>query len=86
MTEMRKKALESTIGVKRSAETRKKISEGHKGLGAKPIKCIETKEIFNSIQEAANKYGVCHESIRVAVHNGKASCGLHFALIKVGGK
>ena len=32
-----------------------------------------------------NKYGVCHESIRVAVHNGKASCGLHFALIKVGG-
>lgn len=64
----------------------KKISEGHKGLGAKQVKCIETKEIFSSIQEVANKYGVCHKSIRVAVHNGKASCGLHFALIKVGGK
>jgi len=86
MTEIHKKAWESCIGVKRSAEIRKKISEGHKGLGAKPIKCIETKEIFSSIQEAANKYGVCHESIRAAVHNGKASCGLHFALIKVGGK
>lgn len=43
-------------------------------------------EIFSSIQKAANKYGVCHESIRFAAHNGKASCGLHFALIKVGGK
>lgn len=86
MTEIHKKAWESCIGVKRSAEIRKKISEGHKGLGAKPIKCIETKEIFSSIQEAANKYGVCHESIRFAAHNGKASCGLHFALIRVDGK
>ena len=78
LTKLHEASKKACTGLKRSIETRKKISESHKGLGAKSIKCIETGEIFSSIQEASNKYNVCHEAIRQAVHNKTKSCGLHF--------
>lgn len=80
LTKLHEASKKACTGLKRSIETRKKISESHKGLGAKSIKCIETGEIFSSIQEASNKYNVCHESIRRAVHNRTKSCGLHFII------
>ena len=51
-------------------------------MGAKKIICIETGEIFSSIQEASEKFGVCHEAIRSAVHKKTKSCGFRFSLLE----
>lgn len=48
----------------------------------KPIKCLETGEIFMHIRDAERKYGISHGPIQRAV-NGKAktACHLHWAFV-----
>jgi len=50
-------------GKHHSPETRKLMSEKQKGKHnprARPVYCVETGEIFDTIKEAANKYDVSH--------------------------
>lgn len=58
-------------------EKLKQIHEARK----KPVACVETKEIFNSITEAAQHYGVTKQAIRASIKlNGRCK-GLHFAFV-----
>lgn len=49
----------------------------------KSIRCIETGEIFLSIREAAQKYGVDHKSIcRACKKLSRTSSGMHWEICK----
>lgn len=52
----------------------------------KPIKCIETGKIFNSIKEAAREYQGDRNRLSDAAKSGKQWHGLHWSFIKIGGK
>ena len=76
--EIAKKVKEKNIGRKRSEEHRKNISNGHK----KKIQCVETGQIFNSRQEAAEFYKVSPSGIgRAATGEQITSAGLHWRYV-----
>ena len=50
-------------GRKLSKETREKISRNKTGKGLKPIMCIETNQIFNSIKECSEVMGISKGTI-----------------------
>jgi group I intron endonuclease len=73
------------IGIKRSEEVRRNISEGHKGLylsgnfkshNVKSVICLETQEIFSSINEASRKYGnLSNTTLSKCCQNKGITCG-----------
>lgn len=82
MSYLNKASVLANKGRKRPKEVCEKISRSHKGIRAQKIICIETGEVFSSIQEASEKFGVCHEAIRSAVHKKTKSCGFRFDLLE----
>lgn len=44
----------------------------------RPIKCIETGQVFSSIRECSEHLGISHKSIWNAINSGKERFGLHF--------
>jgi group I intron endonuclease len=56
--EFRRKLSEANLGKKHSDETKKKLSESHKGLGSKKVICIETGVVYDSIKEASEKNNI----------------------------
>lgn len=56
--ETRRKMSEAQMGKKHSEETKGKLSESHKGLGAKSVVCIETGVVYNSIKDALKWAGI----------------------------
>lgn len=75
----------ASIGRVHSDETKQKISEtkklnpnhaARKGSGVKkPVKCIETGEIFLSITEASIKYNISKSSIMSCAKGHRRSAG-----------
>lgn len=88
------KAAELARGKPRSEEVKKKISESHKGLKlsdyhkqqlrlakARPIKCIETGEVYSSVREASEKLNIPMYSINGMLRGEiKKTHGLRFEL------
>lgn len=85
------------VGLVRSEENRKKISDSLKGNipwnkgktgtniqpSRKPLRCIENGEIYNSIYEASKKTGISHVTLsRVLSGKRKTTGGFHWELIK----
>ena len=75
--EYRQKVIDARTGFKHSEETKKKMSESAK----KKVRCIETGEIFNSMQEAGDKYNRCPYNLSRAIKNGKTFAGYHWELL-----
>lgn len=53
----------SNKGRKHSEETRKKLSESHKGKCSKKVLCVETGIVYKSISEAANANSLWRQNI-----------------------
>lgn len=76
--EIAEKVAQKRRGVNLSEEARENISNGHK----KQIECIETGEIFESRQAAAEAYNVSPSGIgRAACGEQKTSAGMHWRYI-----
>lgn len=76
--ETAKKVKEKNIGRKLSEDCRKNISNGHK----KKVQCMETGQVFNSRQEAAEFYKVSPSGIgRAATGEQTTSAGLHWRYV-----
>lgn len=56
--EVRRKISIANTGKKHSEETKRKLSETHKGLGAKRVVCVETGIVYESIKEASDSHNV----------------------------
>lgn len=56
--EFRRKLSDANIGKKHSDETKKKLSESHKGLGSKRVLCVETGVVYDSIKEASESNNI----------------------------
>lgn len=73
-------------GIKMSEESKKKVSESRKGQCKglqnkkhQAVKCVETNEIFPTIQEACQKYGIT--SIQYAIRHHTKTKGFHWEAI-----
>ena len=84
----RKRSSESMKGKKHPEETKRKISEAHKGMklseehkrniskaNSKKVLCIETGEIFESINDIQRKTGIDHGSISKACNGIRKTAG-----------
>ena len=65
--ESREKISKNKKGKKLSEQARKNMSEAHKGKegnNKKPIECIETKIVYESIKQASEDMGILRTSIQ----------------------
>ena len=79
-------------GKHHSEETKKKISEGNKGKKAskeqiekmsKPVRCIETNEVYSSIKDAQNKTGIDNSGIaKCCKGTYKTAGGFHWEYVE----
>lgn len=44
----------------------------------RPVRCVETGQVFSSIRECSEHLGISHKSIWNAINSGRARHGLHF--------
>ena len=79
--ETKQKISESRKGQPRSEETKQKLSESHKGLlaggnnpMARSVICLETKQVFNTVKDAAEW---CHGNISHYLKGKAKSAGKH---------
>jgi group I intron endonuclease len=69
----------SRMGYRPSEETKRKQSESLKGKNNKPVLCIEKKEVYNSVTEAAKSVGVSKSGITACCKGyQKTSGGYHW--------
>ena len=80
--ETRAKIAESNRRRVISDESKKKMSESHKGKTTKKVKCVELDIIFDSIGEAAEFVGVDRSGIGACLRGAqKTSAGFHWERI-----
>lgn len=87
----RRKISEANRGCKLSAESRAKIGAAHRGKHvsaearakiSKPVQCVETGQIFESLHAAAVAVGGHHSHISQCCHGKlKTSAGFHWQFI-----
>lgn len=89
--ETRKKIRQAKLGRKHTPEHCEKIRQSHLGQGWKPstyekccrkVRCVETGEIFDSIKNAAEHYGLKRPNISaVLAGKNKISGGFHWEYV-----
>lgn len=72
---VRRKISIANTGKKHSEETKRKLSESHKGLGNKRVVCIETGAIYNSIKEASIQLNLKGYHIGSCCSGNRQTCG-----------
>ena len=75
--EYRQKVINARTGTKHSEETKEKMSKSAK----QKVRCIDTGEVFNSMQEAGEKYNRSYTNLGRAIRNNKTFAGLHWEFI-----
>lgn len=73
--EVRKKISIANTGKRHSEETKRKLSESHKGLGAKRVVCVETCVIYSSIKEASEQLSLKGHHIGSCCNGDRKTCG-----------
>lgn len=76
-TDYRNKVLSSRAGYTHSEETKEKMSEKAK----RKVRCIETGEVFNSMNEAGERYNRQPCNLGRAIKNNKTFAGYHWEYI-----
>lgn len=80
LSKSHKGQISAMKGRHHSEETKKKLSQCHHNF--KPIKCVETGETFNSVNEASDKLHLCPSAISDRTnHPEKFKSGYHFVRI-----
>ena len=79
--EHKRKLSEANKGKKHSETSKKKMSKSRKGKQTKKVRCIETGEVFNSMQEAEIFLEVSAGIMSRAIKNGYTVKGLHWEKI-----
>lgn len=79
--EARKQCGDSFRGKSRGAEFRDKLRKAN----YKKVICLETGAVFNSVQEAAETFGVCRTSVsNVLTGRSQTAANMHFAYLNGG--
>ena len=73
--EVKRKIAIANTGKKCSEETKKKLSDSHKGLGAKKVVCVETGVIYDSIKEASKQLNLKGHHIGTCCSGDRETCG-----------
>lgn len=75
-----KKTLEKPKVVEPIAERpkAKPKKEKRKKYWERPVLCVETGQVFSSIRECCDRFGLSHKSLWNAINSGNARNGLHF--------
>lgn len=73
--EVKRKIAIANTGKRHSEETKKKLSESHKGLGAKKVVCIETGVIYSSIKDASEQLNLKGRHIGSCCTGDRQTCG-----------
>lgn len=72
-----KKSLKKQETVKKRV-VRKTPRQKVKKYWERPVRCVETGQVFSSIRECSEHLGISHKSIWNAINSGKPRHGLHF--------
>ena len=72
-----KKSLKKQETVKKRV-VRKTPRQKVKKYWERPVRCVETGQVFSSIRECCEHLGISHKSIWNAINSGKPRHGLHF--------
>ena len=73
-----KRAGNSLKGIKRSDETKKKLSK----IKSKKVMCVETEEVFESLTKAGEFIGVTRQAIAHSIKKEKSCKGYHWQYVK----
>lgn len=73
--EVKRKIAIANTGKKHSEDTKKNLSDSHKGLGAKKVVCIETGIIYDSIKEASKQLNLKGHHIGTCCSGDRETCG-----------
>lgn len=74
--EVKRKIALANTGKKHSEETKKKLSESHKGLGVRKVVCIETGIVYESVKEAGDMNNIKgHGHISACCNGNRQTCG-----------
>ena len=67
------------VGRHHTDAAKEKMSKVH----AKPVLCVETKQVYRSIRDAAQAYNVCESAIgKCLTGKAKTSCGYHWVYLQ----
>lgn len=51
----------------------------------RPVRCVETGQVFGSIRECCDHLGLSYKSVWNAIKSGNGRCGLHFSDVQIQG-
>lgn len=65
------------------AEKEKPKKKKSKKFWDRPVKCVETGQVFGSIRECCDHLGLSYKSVWNAINSGNGRCGLHFSDVQI---
>lgn len=77
-----KKSMENPIEITTEIVVRKKKREKVNKFWERPVRCVETGQVFATIRKCSNHFKISYKSIWNAINSGRARHGLHFKSVK----
>lgn len=68
---------------KADVEEEKPKKKKSKKFWDRPVKCVETGQVFGSIRECCDHLGLSYKSVWNAINSGNGRCGLHFSDVHI---
>lgn len=75
---MEKPVETSTGTVVKKKKKREKVNK----FWERPVRCVETGQVFSTIRKCSNYFKISYKSIWNAINSGRARHGLHFKSVK----
>ena len=77
-----KKSMENPIDITTETVVRNKKREKVNKFWERPVRCVETGQVFATIRKCSNHFKISYKSIWNAINSGRARHGLHFESVK----
>lgn len=74
-----KKSKFMVAAVPKRTEQKKKVAKAKKCGWERPVRCVETGQVFRSIRDCCEKTGIPYMTIVNCIKNKNATRGVHFA-------